>query len=78
MNGGLGGWTLHEQIALAAEVHVDPATAKAIADEVAALRAKLAPGPQQVTVAGIRGATDPYADMSVADAATLHAYETGQ
>lgn len=77
MNGGLGGWTLHEQIALAAEVHVDPATAKAIADEVAALRAKLAPR-QQVTVAGIRGATDPYADMSVADAAALHAYETGQ
>lgn len=77
MNGGLGGWTLHEQIEAAAAWHVDPKTATAIADEVAALRAKLAPR-RQVTVAGVRGATDPYADMSVADAATLHAYETGQ
>ena len=77
MNGGLGGWTLHEQIEAAASWHVDPKTATAIADEVAALRAKLAPR-QQVTVAGIRGATDPYADMSVADAAALDAYETGQ
>jgi hypothetical protein len=77
VNGGLGGWTLHEQIEAAAAWHVDPKTATAIADEVAALRAKLAPR-QQVTVAGIRGATDPYADMSVADAAALDAYETGQ
>ena len=77
MNGGLGGWTLHEQIEAAAAWHVDPKTATAIADEVAALRAKLAPR-QQVTVAGIRGATDPYADMSVADAAALDADETGQ
>jgi hypothetical protein len=77
VNGGLGGWTLHEQIEAAAAWHVDPKTATAIADEVAALRAKLAPR-QQVTVAGIRGATDPYADMSVADAAALDVYETGQ
>ncbi len=77
MNGGIGGWTLHEQIEAAAAWHVDPETATAIADEVDALRAKLAPR-RQVTVAGVRGATDPYADMSVADAATLHAYETGQ
>jgi hypothetical protein len=77
VNGGLGGWTLHEQIEAAAAWHVDPKTATAIADEVAALRAKLAPR-QQVTVAGIRGATDPYADMSVADAAALDANETRQ
>jgi hypothetical protein len=43
VNGGLGGWTLHEQIEAAAAWHVDPKTATAIADEVAALRAKLAP-----------------------------------
>ena len=34
MNGGLGGWTLHEQIEAAAAWHVDPKTATAIADEV--------------------------------------------
>ena len=77
MTGGLGGWTLHEQVEAAAAWYVDPKTATAIADEVDALRAKLAPR-RQVTVAGIHGPTDPYADLTVTDAATLHAYETGQ